>query len=45
MFIAAAAPTWGVLLVARALQGIAFAGLPAVSMAYLTATNQLDTAL
>ena len=36
MFIAAAAPTWSVLLGARALQGIAFAGLPAVSMAYLS---------
>jgi YNFM family putative membrane transporter len=36
MFIAALAPTWGVLLGARALQGIAFAGLPAVSMAYLS---------
>ena len=36
MFVAAIAPTWGVLLVARALQGIAFAGLPAVSMAYLS---------
>jgi YNFM family putative membrane transporter len=36
MFIAAVAPTWGILLAARALQGIAFAGLPAVSMAYLS---------
>jgi MFS transporter, YNFM family, putative membrane transport protein len=36
MFVAALAPTWGVLLAARALQGIAFAGLPAVSMAYLS---------
>jgi YNFM family putative membrane transporter len=36
MFVAALAPTWSVLLLARALEGIAFAGLPAVSMAYLS---------
>src|SRR3954469_22302346 len=32
---AAVAPTWGMLLVIRSLAGIAFAGLPAISMAYL----------
>jgi MFS transporter, YNFM family, putative membrane transport protein len=36
MFAPALAPRWGVLLVARALAGITFAGLPAVSMAYLS---------
>jgi YNFM family putative membrane transporter len=30
------APRWGVLLVLRALAGISFAGLPAISMAYLS---------
>ncbi|MGX6449173.1 MFS transporter, partial [Patulibacter sp. S7RM1-6] len=34
--LAAAAPTFATLLVVRALQGLALAGLPAVAMAYLT---------
>jgi YNFM family putative membrane transporter len=34
--LAAAAPTWTTLLVVRALAGVTFAGLPAVSMAYLS---------
>jgi len=33
--LAAAAPTWGILLAARALEGIALGGVPAVAMAYL----------
>lgn len=34
--ISAFAPRWGVLLASRALAGITFAGLPAISMAYLS---------
>jgi len=36
MVLSAFAPRWGVLLVLRTLAGITFAGLPAVSMAYLS---------
>ena len=36
MLVAAAAPHWNILLIARALEGIAFAGMPAVSLAYLS---------
>jgi YNFM family putative membrane transporter len=36
MLLCAFAPRWEVLLVLRALAGIAFAGLPAISMAYLS---------
>jgi MFS transporter, YNFM family, putative membrane transport protein len=39
----AAAPTWGVLLVLRGLQGFALAGLPAVAVAYLR--EELDPAV
>jgi YNFM family putative membrane transporter len=35
-FLSAFAPQWGVFLVLRALAGITFAGLPAISMAYLS---------
>jgi YNFM family putative membrane transporter len=35
IILAAASPSFGVLLVVRALQGVALAGLPAVAMAYL----------
>ena len=34
--IAALAPNWHILLITRALEGIAFSGLPAVAMAYLS---------
>jgi YNFM family putative membrane transporter len=36
MFVPALFPEWGVLLAARAIAGITFAGFPAVSMAYLS---------
>jgi YNFM family putative membrane transporter len=36
MLLCAVAPRWGMLLALRALAGIAFAGLPAISMAYLS---------
>jgi YNFM family putative membrane transporter len=40
----ALAPTWPLLLVARALQGLALAGLPAVAVAYLSEELHADVA-